>query len=390
MTPIDWNLIALRENPFAMSPPDDPTDVVWADMSTIKSDYLRILREAKGSAPTQVVLVRGPVGGGKTHASLFFSLKERWPSQSPSVDSVHIVRVPTPKETGKPDRNFYLDVMEFLTLEKIREVVSNAVEEVGRPKAQTILQRTMLSADLSGALLRLGDEEDRQLLDAYFMGKLSTSELRRLKLNRNIEKTQDYFRVLAGIFHAFIGLSESRAVGKHNRVCLWLDELEDFVYFTPAQYRPFGQGLRELVDRVPFFFTVFLNFTFTSPEDFEEIELILGKYLIDRVTQNIIFDEMSETERFNYVRDMLQSYGTAQRASLSAVKNNIYYPFTEDSLKLALSNLSKNTPRDVNKRCRNTILKAFEQGLFKKRTKTTIEPDFVEKMTMEELDKEIG
>jgi hypothetical protein len=390
MTPIDWNLIALRENPFAMSPPDDPTDVVWADMSTIKSDYLRILREAKGSAPTQVVLVRGPVGGGKTHASLFFSLKERWPSQSPSVDSVHIVRVPTPKETGKPDRNFYLDVMEFLTLEKIREVVSNAVEEVGRPKAQTILQRTMLSADLSGALLRLGDEEDRQLLDAYFMGKLSTSELRRLKLNRNIEKTQDYFRVLAGIFHAFIGLSESRAVGKHNRVCLWLDELEDFVYFTPAQYRPFGQGLRELVDRVPFFFTVFLNFTFTSPEDFEEIELILGKYLIDRVTQNIIFDEMSETERFNYVRDMLQSYGTPQRANLSAVRNNIYYPFTEDSLKLALSNLSKNTPRDVNKRCRNTILKAFEEGLFKKRTKTTIEPDFVEKMTMEDLDKEIG
>jgi hypothetical protein len=390
MTPIDWNLIALRENPFAMSPPDDPTDVVWADMSTIKSDYLRILREAKGSAPTQVVLVRGPVGGGKTHASLFFSLKERWPSQSPSVDSVHIVRVPTPKETGKPDRNFYLDVMEFLTLEKIREVVSNAVEEVGRPKAQTILQRTMLSADLSGALLRLGDEEDRQLLDAYFMGKLSTSELRRLKLNRNIEKTQDYFRVLAGIFHAFIGLSESRAVGKHNRVCLWLDELEDFVYFTPAQYRPFGQGLRELVDRVPFFFTVFLNFTFTSPEDFEEIELILGKYLIDRVTQNIIFDEMSETERFNYVRDMLQSYGTPQRANLAAVRNNIYYPFTEDSLKLALSNLSKNTPRDVNKRCRNTILKAFEEGLFKKRTKTTIEPDFVEKMTMEDLDKEIG
>ena len=390
MTSIDWNVIALRENPFAMSPPDDPTAVVWADMTTIKSDYLRILREAKGSAPTQVVLVRGPVGGGKTHASLYFSLRERWPSQSPSVDRVHIIRVPTPKETGKPDRNFYLDVMEFLTLEKIREVVTKAVEEVSRPKAQKILQRTMLSADLSGALLRLGDEENRQLLDAYFMGKCSTSELRKLQLNRNIEKTQDYFRVLAGIFHAFIGLSESRAVGKHNRICLWLDELEDFVYFTPAQYRPFGQGLRELVDRVPYFFTVFLNFTFTSPEDFEEIELILGKYLIDRVTQNIIFDEMSETERFNYVRDMLQFYGTSQRANLSAVKNNLYYPFTLDSLKLALSNLSKNTPRDVNKRCRNTILKAFDQGLFKKRTKTVIEPDFVKKMTMEELDKEIG
>jgi hypothetical protein len=148
--------------------------------------------------------------------------------------------------------------------------------------------------------------------------------------------------------------------------------------------------LRELVDRVPSFLTVFLNFTFTSPEDFEEIELILGKYLIDRVTENIIFDEMSDVEMFNYVKDMLQFFGTTQRANLSAVKNNVYYPFTEDSLRLVLANLPRSTPRDINKRCRNTILKAFEQKIFTKGTKATIEPDFVRTITTEELEKEIG
>ncbi len=390
MSSIDWTLIALRENPFVMSPPDNPSAAVWADMADVKSDYLRVLQEAKGSAPTQVVLVRGPVGGGKTHAALYFSLKDRWPKQSPSVNDVHIIRVPTPKETGKSDRNFYLDVMEFITLEKIRGVVAQAIETVGRETAQNFLQRTMLSADLSSALIRLGDEENQQLLDAYFLGKCSTSELRKLRLNRNIEKTQDYFRVLAGIFQAFIGFSDSRTVNNHDRVCLWLDELEDFVYFTPAQYRPFGQGLRELVDRVPYFLTVFLNFTFTSPEDFEEIELILGKYLIDRVTENIIFDEMDDPEMLTYVEEMLKFFGTTERGSLKVVKDNRYYPFTEDSLRLVLANLPRNTPRDINKRCRNAILKAFEQQLFTKGSQVAIEPDFVRTITTEELDKEIG
>jgi len=390
MTAIDWNLITLRENPFAMSPPDEPADAKWADMANIKADYERVLREAKGSAPSQVILVRGPVGGGKTHAALYFSAKDRWPRQSPSVNDLHIIRVPTPKETGKPDRNFYVDVVEFITLDKVRGAVTNAIDAVGRDTARNVLQRTMLSADLSNALIRLSDDENQQLLDAYFLGKCSTAELRKLRLNRNIEKTQDYFRVLAGIFQLFIGVSESRDVENHDRVCLWLDELEDFVYFTPAQYRPFGQGLRELVDRVPYFLTVFLNFTFTSPEDFEEIELVLGKYLVDRVTENIIFGEMSDDEMLTYVSDMLQFFGTPERGNLAAVRDNAYYPFTEESLKLILANLARRTPRDINKRCRNTILKAFEQKLFNERTKNTIEPDFVRSVSAEELDREIG
>ena len=98
------------------------------------------------------------------------------------------------------------------------------------------------------------------LLSAYFLDKCTTSELRKLNLNRNIEKTQDYFRVLAGVFQCFIGLSESTDVAEHNRFCLWIDEMENFVYFTPPQYRPFGQGLRELVDRLPLFLYTFHEF----------------------------------------------------------------------------------------------------------------------------------
>lgn len=211
---INWNSIGLIENPFVVSPPDEPALAVWAGMEELKNEFNEILREARGSSPTQVVLCRGPVGGGKTHASLYFSLQKHWPEQVPSVEDVCVLRVPTPKETGKPDRDFYIDVMESIGLENTRDAVRRAIDEVGVDTVQSTFRKIMVSADLANALMRLGDSQDNPLLNAYFLGKCTTAELRKLGLNRNIEKTQDYFRVLAGVFQCHIGLSQALSLHK--------------------------------------------------------------------------------------------------------------------------------------------------------------------------------
>ena len=390
MTYINWNSIGLHENPFPLSPPIDPASAKWAGMKRLKDDFHAVLREAKGSAPTQVVLCRGPVGGGKTHASVYFGLKGRWPEQEPAVRDIHIWRVPTPKETGKPDRDFYIDVMEHLDIENTRETLRGAVDEVGYETARDVLRRTMVSADLTKALLDLRTEDYNPLLNAYFLGKCTSTELRKLGLNRNIEKTQDYFRVLAGVFQCYVGFSSSNEPTQHSRVCLWLDEMEDFIYFAPSQYRPFGQGLRELVDRVPSFFTLFLNFTLTSPEEYEEIELILGAYLIDRVTHNIFFDEMRDEEMLTYVKELLALYGTEQRNSRNDIEERPYYPFKKSALELLLADLPRRTPRDMNKRCRIALVKAFEGSVFGSGGEDWIDRDFVLGLDREELDREIG
>ena len=75
---IDWNLAGLRENPFTISPPTDPKQAIWAGLEAIKAEFNSVFREAKVSAPTQVILCRGAVGGGKTHASLFFSYDKNY------------------------------------------------------------------------------------------------------------------------------------------------------------------------------------------------------------------------------------------------------------------------------------------------------------------------
>ena len=221
-------------------------------------------------------------------------------------------------------------------------------------------------------------------LSAYFLGKCTTTELRKLGLNRNIEKTQDYFRVLAGVFHCLTGLSESTDVTKHNRFCLWIDEMENFIYFTPPQYRPFGHGLRELVDRLPYFFTLFMNFTLTSPEEYEEIELILGGYLTDRITRHIFFNEVENQKKMlQYVSDVLSHYRTQEEPKTP------YSPFTEDALGALMANLQQRTPRNMNKRCHSALMRAFEKGIFEKGEAPAITLDFIQEMSQEELDKEI-
>ena len=276
-----------------------------------------------------------------------------------------------------------MDVIEQIDLKRIGETVNKIVESVGQDVFRQTLRQTMVSSDFVNALLGLADSSFYPVIKAYFLDKCTTSELRRLGLNRNIEKTQDYFRVLAGVFQCFIGLSESTDVADHNRFCLWIDEMENFIYFTPPQYRPFGQGLRELVDRLPYFFSLFMNFTLTSPEEFEEIELVLGGYLTDRITRHISFDEVKDQEKMlQYVSDVLSNYRTQEEPKTP------YSPFTEEALGVLMANLQQRTPRNINKRCHSALMRAFEKGVFEKGKAPAITLDFIQEMSQEELDKE--
>ena len=119
--------------------------------------------------------------------------------------------------------------------------------------------------------------------------------------------------------------------------------------------------------------------------EYEEIELILGGYLTDRITRQIFFHEMKDQEKMlQYVRELLFHYRTEEKPKTP------YFPFTEDALRALTSNLQRGTPRDVNKRCRNALMRAFEKGIFEEGKDSEITLKFVQEMSQEELDKEIG
>lgn len=403
MDTVDWNLFFLRDNPFTVVPPEDAEDVKWFGMPKLKHEIEQKLIEAKQSSATQFILNRGPYGGGKTHALRYYSLLSNWPRSKKSVREVHdVISVNMPKETGKIADDFYTDILEQIGMSKIRGTVTTALKEIEEEEALLRLKNITGSENLARAIFMLGKShnsvknklfdsdvraEQDILVDAYFLGGCTKPELRKLGLARNIDKAQDRFRILAGLFHCFIGLSPSRDAGKHNRLCLWIDEMEALVFFTTAQSRPFTQGVRDLIDRLPAFFTLILNFSLAEPLEFQTIEILMGKALLDRVTSDVIFKEMNMDEAIQYVTEMLEFWRTDD---FKSQKFSPIYPFEEEALRYLIENAEKRTPRTINLRCGNVATYVLQN---RRRTQTPgkikVDLSVVKEYSRSELDQEV-
>lgn len=387
-----------------MTPPEDPEHLVWAGMRHLKREFDEKFQAAQQSANTQVVLNRGPFGGGKTHALRYYGFPENLPKiKGNKVRDVFIISVATPKQTGKPAEDFYLNVIERIDMERIRIAVAEALQELGESQSLNKLKEITGSDNLARAIIMLSQfserpfddeqtsdgtdwDEQKRLLEQYFLEGCTKSELKKLGLARNIGNAQDQFRVLAGLLRCFISLIPGREVQNHSRFCLWIDEMEDFVYFNGPQYRPFTQGLRDLIDRLPSFFTLILNFTLTDPEEFETLELIMGKALVDRVTDNIIFREMTQSEAVIYVDDLMKHWRTSD---FDGTQLSPHYPFETNALEYLIQNLSTRTPRAINKKCSMLLERVLSEN--KKTTKPgeiKIDLNLIKLVAASELEQE--
>jgi len=385
----DWNLVFLKKNPFDLTPPTEIEQIVWAGMKQVKQRFEEVFEVALSDSATQVILNQGPWGGGKTHASLYFRNKKNLPQPLADKDHFFQINVCVPKEPGKPAEDLYIDILDTLGMRQVHRIIRDAIGNLSEDKALELLHGVLDSEELARAFWLLGTEqvnENQALLRSYFLDGVTRTELRKLGIARNITKSQDRFRVLAGILQCLIGL-DSRPESFHpSRVCLWIDEMEDLIYLTSAQFRIVSQGLRDMIDRLPNYFTLCLNMTLADPEEYEDIETILGGALLDRVTDVIYFPELEVDEAIEYVEELLKH--PQYRDGSLPEQLPLTYPFDPTALQMLLEGLEKKTPRNINKRCRNAINTAlgdehFEAG------KSIIDPAYVIKIEKSELDREV-
>jgi len=388
---IDWNCIFLNRNPFDIIPPTDPEQVIWVGMPKLKERFNEIFEIAISSASTQIVLNQGPYGGGKTHASLYFRCEENLPSVSPSVSKIYTIPIHIPRDSGNPDQGFYTELLDRLGMTHVREIIRGAVSNLSETAALQLLHKVLGSEELARAFWLFGTEnasEKQALLRAYFLEGSTRTDLKKLGIARNITKAQDRFRVLAGVLQCLIGLDPSQDLSRHSRVCLWIDEMEDLIYFTSSQFRTLTQGLRDIVDRLPNFFTLFLNMSLAEPEEDKDIELLLGRAVMDRVTDVIYFPELKPDEAVQYVDELVNHPQYRDKPLPKGLPQT--YPFDETALRMLLEDLDKRTPRDINKRCRNAINYAFRDNQFRQAGKGIIDPECVMKLEKTEIDREIN
>jgi hypothetical protein len=402
--PVNWKLALLKQNPFPDTPPRRPEDAVWAGLPRLKEQFDVLFGEALTTSTTQVVLNWGAFGSGKTHAAVYFGIPERLPSvEGKQIRSPWILYVRTPKTPSQASEILYRDIIETIRFNRLREVIREFIAEKGEEETLRILQEIAESEALGRAIWLLGVEskgteqprligetnefdEEQRLLEAYFFSENTKTDLKRLGLSRSIDSPQDRFRVLGSLLQCLIGFAPTGTVGRHSRVILWIDELEDLIYFTSRQYRPFTQGLRDLIDRLPAYFTLLMNFTLAAPEALEDATVVLGDALMSRITHQIYFEEPSEDDAYEYVCDLLRQFRTED----PALQVSETYPFEEDALRYLIERLPSRTPRDINKRCSEVISKALQRGEITDPGEGSISRKFISDLEQERIELDIG
>jgi hypothetical protein len=395
----------LKQNPFPNIPPRRPEEAVWAGLPRLKAQFEALFTESLTTSTTQVVLNWGAWGSGKTHAAIYFGTRDRLPQvEGRQTKDVWILYIRTPKDPSQADMILYRDIVETIRFSRLRRMVRDLIVERGEGKTLKILQDAVGSEALGKALWLLGMEkkgtgqlrlfgeveesdEWQRLLEAYFFSQYTKSDLRRLGLSRGIDNSQDRFRILGGILQCLIGFAPTEEVERHSRVILWIDEMEDLIYFTSRQYRPFTQGLRDLIDRLPAYFTLLMSFTLAAPEAFEDATVVLGDALMDRITHQVYFQEPNEAEAHEYVCDLLRLFRTEDPASRGLP---VTYPFSEDALHFLIAALPTRTPRDLNQRFGDVVSKALQRGIIAAPGEGIISREFVSALEEERLELDIG
>ena len=382
----DWSVLFLNGNPFGAA---DPENIVWAGMSKLKQRFNEVFQEATFSSATQVVLNRGHWGGGKTHASFYFGIEDNLPSEVTKQAQIHSINIRSPKEAGNPAQDFYTDFLEKLGMTRIQEIIKGVVSNLSQAEVLQSLQKVLESEELARAFWLFGTEdtsEKQALLRSYFLEGCTRTDLKKLGIARNISKAQDRFRVIAGVLQCLIGFDASRDLSRHSRVYLWIDEMEDLTYLPSAQFRILSQGLREIIDRLPNFFTLFLNMSLAEPEKHEDFEAILGNAVIDRITHNIYFPELELDEAVEYVKKLVNHPRYRDKPLPTEFPQT--YPFDEIALRMLIEDLGKRTPRDINKQCHHAINCAFRDNQFEPE-KGIIDPVYVMEIQKRDIDQEM-
>lgn len=399
---LNWRYALLKSNPFAYMTPPSQNEIVWAGMENLKQQFDQVFFEAKTTTSTQVVLNWGAYGSGKTHASIYYSLPERFPSvQGNQVSGVVILRIRTPKDPTKPDLILYKDIIEAIRFSRLRQIVGKTITTLGLEQARSTLQELTESEVLGQAIVLLGLEPNSKgdleplssitnpsewhtLLESYFFSQNTKSDLKKLRLSRSIDTAQERFRILAALLQCMIGLKRGEDVSTYSRLVLWIDEMEDLIYFATKQYRPFTQGLRELIDRLPNAFTLMMNFTLASPEVFEDTTVVLGEALMERISRNIYFKEPNEADAALYVREMISTFRLPS-ISESFPQVSDVYPFSNTSLQHLIALLPRRTPRELNKRCSEVITEALKRGVISGEGVGEITSEFITQLDEEQM-----
>jgi len=337
----------LNYNPFRdITPSMESNTLLWAEMEEVKTKIEKSYTESIKNNSKQLVLNWGPYGGGKTFSAYYFIKNNN------NLSDLTQIYLRCPKDGSKSTDEFFKSIIDYISFDKIHLQIKSLISEYGEQKLmEMLIPKT--SHEYAKAICLIGSSNDDivELMNRFLYVGLTKTELKKLGLAKDIQSDTDVIKFLSGILHCFIG-DNNIPIGK---VIIWIDEMEDLIYYSPKHYKGFSQVLRDLFDSISSSFLVFLNFTLAEGEE-STIELILGGAVWSRVTRKIRYKQFSNTNALEYCSQLIQH---------AKIDKNKKQPIDEETTHLLINHMmiSNLTPREINKHFNSLINYAIENNI---------------------------
>jgi len=337
---MSYKLLKLEENPFRLTLPLDPQDIVWAGMSEVKEKLEKRIKLSIQTRPSRIVVNWGSYGSGKTHASLYFSKTTRLKELSTELDAslAKSIKITFPRASNDIVQEFLRSFLGQYSLEEIHKDFKELENKFEKEKLVEMIETFSDDNSIADFFkkfieLDLGSEDFDELKD-YIYDDKTKSTLNYLELPLGLTNDEQVTNFLATIINCI-----TYEKNLYSSFIIWLDEFEDIDTIRKSLADRFTTFLRQFIDKAPNNLMFFLNFTQKAFMDIEDLSLYLGEALSSRVKVKIYFNDPSIEEALDYVKqltDISKTEGT-------------HLPFDSDeTLKYILVHIGNLTTRKIN------------------------------------------
>jgi len=398
MQAMNWKKALLRDNPFISTPPMPGEEIIWADMSEQKGKLENRLRSALLTSPSSLVLNYGTWGGGKTHAARYFSQEAVLKALSDEVGVVPplSIIVNIPRGAKSVIRALYLNILDAIGLWQVSQSLSRVINALGANQFSQVAYGFVRSEEFVSALLMLAGQiqESDQLkmpfvteelisptLKRYFLASATSSDLKELRLSRDIESGSDMIGILSAIFNLLL-YSTTDVAPEYSEIFLWFDEMEEIASLPGKEQTTLNSLIRDLADFVPGNLTVFVNFTPRPGGKIEEVSSYLTQAVWSRFRERIMFFGLDGENVEKYILDLLNA-SKFRPEVLKAKCPDPLFPFNKDVVQFLQEELTDRTvPRYINEVCSLVIEQALAAGVLDE-PGAGIDLDFVRAMSQQ-------
>jgi hypothetical protein len=345
-----------------------PKELVWSNHKNFKKEIENVLEFSIATTPSKfVACVYGDWGIGKSHAMQYFSDPKNLKILADRVGVPPPLSLPIIFPISDVFDSIYLDIIEKIGLERIKEIVRTIFVGNTSLKSETapvrILQEIIQDERLAKVLTKVN--RNSEAVERYILLSAKASDLRILDVARPIMTGSDKLKVLAGLFN----LATYKAF---SRMMLWIDDSERVEVMSGKDMFEFQVFIRDLLEHVPQKLNIITNFTLKSGEKMEDMIRYFGDPIYYRINRVIRAEPLTEKDFLEYVRGLLEAYREPQ------TKMPKYFPFEEPALRTVFKEMQSRgaiiVPRTVNNVLSQILEIAFSSGRAK-----TIKKGFIEK-----------